>query len=593
MNAVARLQALLAQAANPEALTAEELTALPGKIAAAAADVVAESSDDAALEALDNAATVQDSLTAEISTRNEDAASRTIRSQELLDRIAAQVTPIDPDPEVIEGAEAIVDPAAEVVAAAEAITETAPEAVAAASTPSAVVASLPVVTRVVARGPIIPRPAAPVVISDDPAEWGLVASANAPGIEAGQRVTNERQLAALMIDAFESTQGFQPSASNPEMKLKLAVSGSRERVRDAYGDDRFLNHNEETNLAKMQAATSPQAMMARYNERMSIIASGGICAPQQVNYDLPVVGQDDRPVRDGLMQRFGADRGGIRSFPMPVLSGVTGAVGVWTAATDAAPGQAVKACMTLTCPSETQDLVEAIYMCLTVGNFRAQYFPEQVRATLQLIMTWQARYAERRRIADIANGSTKVTTGTVLGTARDVLATLDHSLARFRSYWRDRTIPMEFGIPAWLMDNIRTDIARQFPVGTMAETLALADAEILRWFAVRKTIPTLLLDGESGQEFGAQVDGGLVPWPSHAITYLFPVGAWLFLDGGELDLGIVRDSTLIQTNDFKMFAETFEGSHFHGVESQRIDIDICPSGKVSASASVDPCTSGS
>jgi hypothetical protein len=39
---------------------------------------------------------------------------------------------------------------------------------------------------------------------------------------------------------------------------------------------------------------------------------------------------------------------------------------------------------------------------------------------------------------------------------------------------------------------------------------------------------------------------------------LFPEGAVQYLDGGRLDLGIVRDATLDATNDMEMFTEIFE-----------------------------------
>jgi hypothetical protein len=45
---------------------------------------------------------------------------------------------------------------------------------------------------------------------------------------------------------------------------------------------------------------------------------------------------------------------------------------------------------------------------------------------------------------------------------------------------------------------------------------------------------------------------------------LFPEGAVQFLDGGRLDLGIVRDSVLDSTNDAEMFIEPFEGLAFRG-----------------------------
>jgi hypothetical protein len=48
----------------------------------------------------------------------------------------------------------------------------------------------------------------------------------------------------------------------------------------------------------------------------------------------------------------------------------------------------------------------------------------------------------------------------------------------------------------------------------------------------------------------------------------------LFLDGGTLDVGIIRDSTLVGTNDYKMFVETFEGIAKVGVESLQVTSTI-------------------
>jgi hypothetical protein len=43
-----------------------------------------------------------------------------------------------------------------------------------------------------------------------------------------------------------------------------------------------------------------------------------------------------------------------------------------------------------------------------------------------------------------------------------------------------------------------------------------------------------------------------------------------FLDGGRLDLGIVRDSTLDATNDYETFVEVFESLAFRGFSSGAI-----------------------
>ena len=56
---------------------------------------------------------------------------------------------------------------------------------------------------------------------------------------------------------------------------------------------------------------------------------------------------------------------------------------------------------------------------------------------------------------------------------------------------------------------------------------------------------------------------------------LFTEGTWLFLDGGTLDLGIVRDSTLNKTNEYCMFVETFESAAFVGLESMWVNMGTC------------------
>ena len=44
----------------------------------------------------------------------------------------------------------------------------------------------------------------------------------------------------------------------------------------------------------------------------------------------------------------------------------------------------------------------------------------------------------------------------------------------------------------------------------------------------------------------------------HVQWALYPEGAFIHVDSGSLELGLVRDSTLNSTNDFQIFGETFE-----------------------------------
>jgi len=72
----------------------------------------------------------------------------------------------------------------------------------------------------------------------------------------------------------------------------------------------------------------------------------------------------------------------------------------------------------------------------------------------------------------------------------------------------------------------------------------------------------------------------MLGFPTTARWYLFPEGSFLYLDGGTLELGIVRDSTLNSTNDYQIFGEGFENVAFIGVESLQVTSTVCATGEV-------------
>ena len=89
----------------------------------------------------------------------------------------------------------------------------------------------------------------------------------------------------------------------------------------------------------------------------------------------------------------------------------------------------------------------------------------------------------------------------------------------------------------------------------------------------------------------AQFDGlDLRNWPTTVEFALFPEGHFVFLDGGELNLGIVRDSTINDTNDYQLFAETFEGVAALGPEALWITQTFCPDGDSQLPTVNTPCT---
>jgi hypothetical protein len=138
-------------------------------------------------------------------------------------------------------------------------------------------------------------------------------------------------------------------------------------------------------------------------------------------------------------------------------------------------------------------------------------------------------------------------------------------------------------VPRWITTLGDVDLMR----GLQSEAAFVAEGESIfrRAVAVAGVNITFYDDTPTtgvSQVFGSQGAGALNPFPGTVQWGLYDEGHHLFLDGGTLDLGIVRDATLNSTNDYETFVETFEGLAHRGVESLWITSTVCPDGTSSA-----------
>lgn len=74
----------------------------------------------------------------------------------------------------------------------------------------------------------------------------------------------------------------------------------------------------------------------------------------------------------------------------------------------------------------------------------------------------------------------------------------------------------------------------------------------------------------------------LLTFPTTMVWYLFAPGTFVYLDGGELNFGLVRDSVLNARNDYRIMVETFEKLAYFGLESLEITQTVCASGEIGA-----------
>jgi hypothetical protein len=112
------------------------------------------------------------------------------------------------------------------------------------------------------------------------------------------------------------------------------------------------------------------------------------------------------------------------------------------------------------------------------------------------------------------------------------------------------------------------------------DSLLNAYGEIEGYMAARGVNICFTIDGSAIT--GSQGSGAMNEFTDTFTWYIFAEGTFLFLDGGTMDLGIIRDSTLVGTNDYKMFVETFEGVAKVGVESLKVVSTISVNGAAAA-----------
>lgn len=408
----------------------------------------------------------------------------------------------------------------------------------------------------------------------------LVASVGVEGVAAGEELDRIGLAKAIMAARRQYTSapaGFEEKAIVASARWELPEE------RCLFGDD-FMG-----NLAKIDAVVGERAMgINPETGQPALIASGGLCAPVNNYYELMMISSAQRPVRDALVG-FQATRGGIKAAATPtLLSGVTTAVGSKTVAQDGGGGTlANKTCQTIPCPSFTEVDIQMIYHCITVGNIISRTFPEQVAAFQDLVLAAHARLAEGLLLDALKAGSTQVTQAAVNGANSTLLGGILQAVAGMRS--RHRTDPnMRFRaiFPAWIKPLLVEDLVRQ-----QFDRFSRDEAGVVALLRMMGVEPSFTLDSETGggMVFGAQGAGALLVFPTTVKWFLYPEGTWLYLDGGTLDLGIVRDSTLNTTNDFTIFGEVFENAAKVGVESLEITTTLCPNGVVAIPATGVTC----
>jgi hypothetical protein len=322
------------------------------------------------------------------------------------------------------------------------------------------------------------------------------------------------------------------------------------------------------------------------------VASGGVPGPAEPRYTELTHGQATRPLRDGLPKILMPRGQLIYNQPLTLDDIVTGggegaATGIHTNEQDIAA--ATKSVQDFTdAPTQVTTTTRAVFSRARIGNFADRTNPEHIRSVFQLVATAHARQAETEVLKDINAGSTLLGNPAVYGAYRDLKRQVLAVVEEMRDHLRDDAVTLTAIFPDFLPAMLAADMVAQAP-GDEAYQLTAASmrADIASW----GVSPIFADDSIRGRTLVSPSPGGRTAGFDADVEWaIFPAGTFVFGDTGQLDLGLIRDSAMSQTNDAEMFYESFEAVPMLGNLSYWITSQLCSDGASQAPAAIGTCS---
>lgn len=399
----------------------------------------------------------------------------------------------------------------------------------------------------------------------------LVASADIPGFTNGGQIQDMGGL----VEAYQ-----QRARSLP---VGRALAGGR-RIEGMYldaatGQERFglLGHDGDWRganrvpIASLQRSfkhtvdmgTSPKTVWDIMQEAArpdALVAAGGWCSPSEIRYDFYNIVAMDGGID---LPTTGVQRGGVRWPTSPSFGDLASSTGLWhwteTQDIAAATGTAQsgsKTCARVPCASMNEARLEGEGVCITAGNLTTDAWPEQLSNFLRLVNAAHFHRVNAFFINSIIAGSTAVTlTQNATGSfTANLLAGIEHQVWDIRTKFAmaDSDV-LEVILPSWVKGIVRADMSRRNGFDSPNDANIVTDSQLAGWFTERYVSVQFVQDFDvrAANQFGqASATALQASWPTAPRFIIYPAGTWLRGNGLNLDLGIIRDSTLNATNDY-------------------------------------------
>lgn len=394
----------------------------------------------------------------------------------------------------------------------------------------------------------------------------LTASADIPGFTQGGKINGMISLANAMHGRARS------------LPISRNGKGTRVPIASLQRDFRFT-------LDKNSTPEDINEILKAATDVETLVAAGGWCAPSEISYDFfNVVAEDgliDLP-SIGVM-----NRGGIQIPTSPSFGDIVAAdpSGLWTwTETDdiaAVTGSPVKECVRVECPDFVEYRLDCDGLCLTVGNLVDFAYPELVANTIRLLFAARAHLTNARIIQILATNSTAVDLNispfTVYGSTASILAAVELQAVSYRAKYRMlEGAVLEAVFPQWVKSSIRADLSNRNGVALLDVT----DGMIADWFNLRNVRAQFVSDWQLSTMGAATAP---TAFPTTVQFMLYAPGTFVRGSGLSLDLGVVRDSVLNETNDHT--AAWMEDCYLvakPGHESRLVTVPLCEGGATGA-----------
>jgi len=399
----------------------------------------------------------------------------------------------------------------------------------------------------------------------------LVATADIPGLAQGSRLTDMSGLVAAM-------------------QARVRTVGVTARGMDAPRHQvATLNRQFKHVLERDANPKQISDVLTAASDMSALTAAGGWCAPSEISYDLFNI-----VCEDGMLDlpTVGINRGGIR-FPIsPDFSSLSGNPALWSwnetqdiAAVTGTDQSGTKTCGRVPCPTFTEVRLECNGVCLTVGNLMDDAYPELIENHTRLLFAYNAHQMNLRRINKLVAASVAVSGFTGMGgvgdsTVNNVLGALALQAIDYRAkFAMCQDAPLEVVLPYWVLEMMRSDLRRRNGI----ELISVADSYLMDLFDAINIRIQFVGDWQLRTAGYPGASGGILAWPTQVQALMFAPGTFVLGNGLQLNLGVIRDSVLNETNDFTAaWMEECWLIAKLGHESRLITINVCSNGRTGA-----------